>query len=148
MKKTSFKLEGAGSLFVKAAADFVKFRVISKNGKQVAAGDTNISTINVPHGDYDIVVTVASRECKTPVSIKSGSKNSLNIKCFGTLWVEAAKDFLKYVVKDKTGKIIASGDSRITKAIIPVGEYTVHCTGKEKPLKIKGGDRHGLDFRI
>ena len=147
MKQTTLKLKGAGTLFVRAAADFVKYRVVDKNGKQITKGDTNISTLDVPQGEYDVVVTISGKTCKTPVSIKSGSKTGINIKCFGTLWVEADLDFKKFIVKDNDGKEIMRGDSRITKAIMPVGEYTVHCVGKEKKLKIAGGDRQTLDFR-
>ncbi|MBT4364153.1 MAG: VWA domain-containing protein [Desulfobacteraceae bacterium] len=147
MKHTTLKLEGAGTLFVRAAADFVKYQVVDKKGKQITAGDTNISTLDVPQGDYDVIVTVAGKTCKTPVSIKSGSRNNINLKCFSTLWVEANKDFLKFIVKDKAGNDIVGGDSRITKAIIPVGEYTVHCDGIEKTLKIEGGNRKTLNFK-
>jgi len=147
MKQTTLKLKGAGTLFVRAAADFVKYRVVDKNGKQITKGDTNISTLDVPQGDYDVVVTISGKTCKTPVSIKSGSKIGIKIKCFGTLWVEADRDFKKFIVKDNAGKEIVRGASRITKAIVPVGEYMVHCVGKEKTLKIKGGDRQTLDFR-
>ncbi len=147
MGKTTLELKGAGTLFVRAAADFVKYQVIDKNGKQITAGDTNISTLDVPQGDYDIIVNIAGKACKTKAAINSGAKTHIELKCFGTLWVEADKDFQKFVVKDKAGKEIVSGDSRITKAIVPTGEYTVYCVGKEKMLKIEGGDRQTLNFR-
>jgi uncharacterized Zn ribbon protein len=91
-------------------------------------------------------VNIAGKNCRTPITVKSNEHTRVDMKCFGTLWVEAEKDFMKFVVKDKNGVKIATGDTRITNSILPVGEYMVHCNGKIKELTITGGDRHTLNF--
>ncbi len=145
-KTNTLEFKGFGTLFVSGAKDFVKYNVFDKNGKKVTGGDTNITTLLLPAGDYKIETTVLEKKSVDSVSIGKKQAVSLKLKSFGALKVGARKDFLKFAVKDKSNKKVASGDSNISVLVLPVGAYLVECDGKSKKLEIEGGDWKQLNF--
>lgn len=145
-KQRVIVFDDLGTLFVSGAKDFVRYNVFNRNGKKVAKGDTNITTLVLPAGDYTVETTILGKKAVDSVSIGKKQTARLNLKSFGALQVRAYKDFLKFAVKDKDGRQVTSGDTNITTLVLPVGSYTVECNGKIQKLEIEGADWKNLKF--
>jgi hypothetical protein len=137
---TTLALGAYGRLKVKGPKDFLKFTVAGKDGKVVAKGDTNISELGLPVGEYTVAVAMGDlppAEIKG-VTVKAGAQTEAALAGFGRLKVTAPQDFLKFTVAGKDGKVVAKGDTNISVVLLPVGEYTVSvAVGDRPPALIK-----------
>ena len=125
---------GTGTLVIRAGSDF-PFRVLAADGKELAKGTCNIHQPELPAGSYRAVISASGSEVTVgPATVEVDKKVTLELKGFGTLKVEAPKDFMKYEVKNATGGVVATGDTNITTVGLPVGVYTVEVNTSPFPV--------------
>ncbi|MCK5688479.1 hypothetical protein KAI87_04370, partial [Myxococcota bacterium] len=132
-----------GSLFVKALIDFTKYDVKDAEGKVVATGDTNISTLKLVPGVYTVAVKPAAFDPVSlgEVEIKKGEVVQAAFKGFAELMGHGPADFIKYDILNAKGEIVGKGDTNISKMGLPMGIYSVvFKPGKFGPIKIENID--------
>ncbi len=136
-----------GKLFVEAVVDFQKYEVFDAAGTSVAKGDTNISTLELPEGEYTVVVHPgAFPEVKLgPVTVKQGKIARPRLTGFGLVKVKGSEDFIKFQIVDGSDVVVAEGDTNISTTLLPVGTYTARAGERSIELVVAEGEKVDFD---
>ncbi len=127
LKAVDNKSTKTGILEVKAVKGFPFIVYNSESGTEAAKGTCGMSRTEIEPGKYMVKVKPDNADL-VPLGIaviRENKTTTLEFKGFGTLFVDAVKDFIKYSVVDRDGNLIASGDTRISRIGLPVGAYMV-----------------------
>jgi len=68
-------VHGFGFVTIKASRDFVDYKVIDAEGREVGSGQTNITSLLLPVGDF----TVVAGDAKTPLTVADGDDKNVGI---------------------------------------------------------------------
>jgi hypothetical protein len=149
-KTTTLNLAGFGRLRVSAVKDLMHYKVKDTASVVVAEGDTNISVLGLPVGQYSIEVDAGDLPPASidPVTVEDRKLAEPKVTGFGLVMVKAGRDFIDYTVVAKDGKVLAKGATNISTVLLPVGEYTVVAGETKVELVVKEGDKKNFPLGI